>query len=122
MQELKPCPYMHRCAHAQEDCTEERSATCELITNTAPAQPKKWNPQELVAIPLTMEQWRTVLHSLQNDAGSYQASMTWWATCCVDKKMGAETAAKYERSYNKVMDLHKLIEETLCPPTPAETE
>lgn len=114
--QTKACPYMSRCAHGAEDCTEERSKSCEVINKTEPPQPKKYDPQELVSIPLSWEQWQTVIGSLQNDAGRANANMVWWRDFCDDKRMGAETAAKYERWYRQSTELAERIQETLCIP------
>lgn len=71
---------------------------------------KQYDPQEPLAITLTMDQWQTVQLTLREYAGDQRAKMTWWETCCKDPKMGAETAALYELGANKAEEIHAEIE------------
>lgn len=57
---------------------------------------KQYDPQEPLAITLTMRQWQTVQLCLECYALDQHAKRTWWETCCADGRMGAETAARYE--------------------------
>lgn len=106
-----PCPFIHRCGHAAEDCTEERSNTCEVISKTTPAPPKDWNPLEPVAIPLTREQWRDISLWLQYCIDWHRCRMFWWAHCCNDKKEGARIAAQHEATIKAHENVLKIIEE-----------
>lgn len=108
---LHPCPFMQRCAHAEENCTEERSENCEVITNTTPPPPKDWNPAELVAIPLTREQWRSISTWLQYCIDWHRCRMVWWVHCCNDKRLGAEVATQHEAAIKAHENVLQIIEE-----------
>ena len=77
---------------------------------------KMYDPQELVAIPLTRDQWAEVLCSLKNDADKAYGLMIWWRDSCDSQQMGAETAARYERAYKELDALHAAIENILHEP------
>jgi hypothetical protein len=77
---------------------------------------------EPVAVALTLEEWRTVLHWLQYGADYHHAKMHEWLANCHDKKLGAATAARHEKESKEAAALHKLIEETLYPQPKPETE
>lgn len=107
-----PCPHRSRCGFASEDCTEElANTTCDVIRNTTPPPPKEWRPQEPVAVTLTREEWQGVVGWIQLCADWNACRMLWWRDCCNDKKMGAETAARYEASMKNAERLCKIIEE-----------
>lgn len=110
---VHPCPFMARCAVATENCSEELSATCDVINNTTPPPPKEWDPLEAVAVTLTREQWQTVTSWLSYGADWHHARMTWWRECCDDERVGAETAAKYEQAMRQAENVHALIEEQM---------
>ena len=78
--------------------------------------------QDQVAITLTVEQWTTICNSLQNDADAAHASYIWWRDCCDDKRYGAETAARYKHTVEKLESLRKIVEAALCPQPVAEKE
>lgn len=78
--------------------------------------------EEPISIPLTMEQWDTIKTSLKHVQNSAYGDMIWWRDFCVDKKLGAETAARHEATYNAYGDLYKHIEDSLFPPPPPEIE
>lgn len=114
-----PCPFMNRCSLATEDCTEELAAgSCDVIHKTTPPPPKEWDPLEPVAVTMTREEWQSVIAWLSYGADWNHARMTWWRDCCYDRRMGAETAAKYEAEMRKAESLCKIIETA----TTAETE
>ena len=77
---------------------------------------KLYDPEELVVIPLTRDQWAKVLCSLKNDADRAHASMIWWLNSCDSPQMGAETAARYERAYKELDALHAAIEKITTEP------
>lgn len=85
---------------------------------------KPYDPDEVVDIPLTREQWHKVLKSLENDANQHHASMTQWLANCVDRVFGSETARRYELAYTELDALHAYIEKILIPtpelPNPGE--
>jgi hypothetical protein len=112
-----PCPHENRCAFAEPTCTEERSATCDVIHNTTPPPPKLWNPQELVAVTMTREQWRAVAAWLAYGEDWNTCRMIWWRDFCDDRKMGAENAAKYKAAALQAENLRQIIEETMAAET-----
>lgn len=71
---------------------------------------KEYDPQELLTITLTMDQWQMVQLSLREYAGDFYARMVWWRDFCDDKRMGAETAARYEKTANKAEAVRAQIE------------
>lgn len=77
---------------------------------------KLYDPEELVVIPLTRDQWAKVLNSLKNDADRHYASMTWWLNFCDNPRAGAETAARYELAYKELDALHATIEKIIMEP------
>lgn len=77
---------------------------------------KLYDPQELVTIPLTRDQWGKVTNSLKNDADRDHAFMTNWLGVCVNKEFAAETAARYERAYKELDALRAAIEKVLHEP------
>ncbi len=87
------------------------------------APEKTFNPQEPVTIPLTWEQWQTVLYWLTYGSGYSRAKMAEWIANCADKKMGAEKAALHEKTAIEAETLHKIIEtELYLATTSTETE
>lgn len=77
---------------------------------------KLYDPQELVTIPLTRDQWHKVTTAIQNDADRDHAFMTNWLGVCVNKEFAAETAARYERNYKELDALRAAIEKVLYEP------
>lgn len=72
---------------------------------------KKYNPQEPLAITLTMEQWGTVQHWLDYGACYHHAKMTECLGGNIkDKKMAGEMAAGHERAMRQAESLAKIIE------------
>ena len=112
-----PCPFENRCSLADENCTEESSATCDVIHNITPPPPKMWNPQEPVAVTLTREQWESVKAWLTYGADWHACRMIWWRDCCDDRQVGVQKAKEYEAAMLQAQNLHKIIEETLAAPT-----
>ena len=90
-----PCPFMHRCAFGDDTCSEEKSRNCDVIYNTMPPAPPKWNPDELVAVTMTRKQWRTIENWIQYSIDWHKCRAIWWRDGCADKRMGAEIAAKH---------------------------
>lgn len=112
-----PCPFEKHCVFAEPTCTEERSATCDVIHKITPPQPKEWNPQELVAVTLNREQWRTITTWLTYLADWHHCRMIWWRDCCDDRHAGARQAKVYEAAMLQAENLRQIIEETLATPT-----
>lgn len=108
---LRPCPFAHRCAFANENCSEEMSASCEVITNTTPPATPEWNPAELVTVTLSREQWQDISIWLQYCIDWHGCRMVWWRDCCDDKKMGAEIAAQHETAIKAHENVLQIIEE-----------
>lgn len=109
----QPCPFMNRCGHAAENCSEELSVTCDVINKTTPPPPKEWDPQEAVAVTMTREQWQAAISWLSYGADWNHARMIWWRDCCDDKRFGAEQAATYEAAMRQAENLCKIIEEAV---------
>jgi hypothetical protein len=86
------------------------------------APEKEHNPQEPVAITLTMEQWDDVLHWLTYGGDYHRAKMQEWLHNCVDKKMARTKAAEHQKAAAVADNLRKIIEETLRPTPKPETE
>ena len=78
--------------------------------------------QDTVAVSMTVEEWEAVRSWLTFGADKCKASMVWWRDFCDNKKIGAETAAMYERQAENADRICKIIEETLYPQPPKETE
>lgn len=74
---------------------------------------KVYDPQEVISVSMTREQWGTVRHSLTYSADSNSARATWWEEGCADKKFGAEKTARHEKSAIEAESLRKIIEEAL---------
>lgn len=83
---------------------------------------KEHNPQEPVAVALTLEEWRTVLHWLQYGADYHNAKMHEWLAVCHDKKMGAAQAARHKKEEAQAEAVRKIIEGVLYPAPPPKTE
>lgn len=77
---------------------------------------KTYDPEELVTIPLTRDQWHKILTAVQNDASQHYCTMVQWLTNCADKAFGAETAARYERAYKEMDALATYIDKILTEP------
>lgn len=77
------------------------------------ATEKQYDPQEPLAITLTMDQWQMVQLSLREYAGAANASMVWWRDFCADKRLGATTAANYEKAANEAEAVRAQIEATI---------
>ena len=83
------------------------------------AAEKERTPQEPVAVALTPEEWRTVLHWLQYGADYHNAKKWEWRANCQDKRMAAQIVAEHETAEAEAKRVHKVIEDTLHPtPTP----
>lgn len=108
---LLPCPFANRCALADENCSEEMSANCDVLTNTTPQKPKEWKPDELVAVTMTRQQWQDVSVWMQYCIDWHSCRMLWWRDCCADKRTGAEIAAKHEASIKAQENVLQIIEE-----------
>lgn len=116
--DLQRCPFMHRCAFVDETCSEEKSRTCDVLTNTTPKHSKAWDPHEKVAVTLTREQWQNISIWLDYCIDYNHCRMLWWRDFCADKRMGAEKAAEYAAGIEKYETICKIIEEA----TYAESE
>lgn len=81
---------------------------------------KLYDPQEPVAITMTREQWNMVRSAAQYIADVAHGNATWWRLCCADRKMGGETAIRYEEQAAAAENVVRIIEETLCPKLPKE--
>lgn len=108
---LQPCPFAHRCAIVDETCSEEKSNSCDVLTNTMPPQPKEWNPAEPVAVTMTRQQWLGISNWIQYCIDWHRCRLVWWRDCCADKKMGAEIAAEHEAAIKACENALQIIEE-----------
>lgn len=111
--DLNPCPFAYRCNIADETCSEEKSNNCEVLTNTTPPAPPEWNPQELVAVTMTREQWRSVSLWFKYCIDWNHCRMVWWRDCCDDKKAGAEIAAQHDAAIKAYENVLQIIEESV---------
>lgn len=103
---------MPTCKDCTPVCTLEDGVMC-----------SPYAPQDQVAVTMTAEDWGKVLHSLEDAANSHRARATSWRCSCNDKKMGAETAARYEYGAQDLERLAKNIDSTIYPmPPKPETE
>lgn len=84
------------------------------------AAEKEYNPQEPVAVALTLEEWETVRHWLQYGADYHNAKMQEWLAVCNDKKMGAAHAARHEKAAAQAEAVRKIIDAVLYPAPPPE--
>lgn len=82
----------------------------------------EYNPHEQIPIALTREQWDSVCLAIKNAADAAHASFIWWRDFCDDKRLGAETAAKYLRTVEKMDAMAKAIQDVLSPPPAQEKE
>lgn len=114
---LGPCPFRNRCDFAEPTCTEERSNSCDVIHNITPPPPKRWNPQEPVAVTMTREQWQTVSAYLAFGVDMQHCRMIWCRDFIADKSLAAEKAADHERQMHKLETMLRIVEETLAAPT-----
>ena len=112
MYDIKPCPFVGRCAWAKPECTEELSGTCPVIVKSEPEPVKEWDPLEPVAVTLTKEQWRAVLWKLEyykcvshNKAIEFADHPT--------HVFGRETAAQHKAEAEKVAGIIAKIEKDL---------
>ena len=108
-----PCPYESHCALADDNCTEELATTCDVIHNITPPAPKPWDPQELVSVTMTKEQWTGIMAWLIYGADWNNCRMVWWRDHCDDKKVGAARAKEYEEAMLRAESLRKIIAERL---------
>lgn len=83
---------------------------------------KEYNPQEPVAITLTMEQWQIMLAWLQYGTDYHRCKMHEWLANCSDKRAGSAKAREHEIAAAEAEQLYKLIEGVLIPAPPPETE
>ena len=108
---LHRCPFMYRCAVADETCSEEKSRNCDVMYNTMPTAPPKWNPDELVAVTMTRKQWREIENWIQYGIDWHKCRVVWWRDFCDDKRMGAEIAAKHAEAVKSGESMLQIIEE-----------
>ena len=83
---------------------------------------KKYNPAEPVAVTLTAEQWQTVQHWLQYGADYHMAKRAEVLANCKDHRMAAKMVAEHETAAAAAENVRKIIEATLHPAPPPETE
>lgn len=112
MYNIKPCPFVERCAYATKDCSEELSGTCPVIAQPAPEEAKKWDPLAPAAVTLTKEQWRTVLWKLEYYMNVSQAKAIEYADLPAHA-IYAESAAKHKAEAEKVAGIIAEIEKSL---------
>jgi len=86
------------------------------------ASEKTYNPQEPVAVTLTREEWQGVLHWLQYGVDYHSCKKYEWLANCADKRMAGEKAAEHEKAAAEAELLCKIIQATLHPAPPKETE
>lgn len=108
---LQPCPFAQRCALADENCSEEMSATCDVLHNITPPKPKEWNPAELVAVTMTRQQWSDISIWMQYCIDWHKCRLLWYRDCCDDKRVGAEKAAQHEAAVKAHENVLQIIEE-----------
>ena len=108
---LAACPFRNRCAFVDESCSQEKSVTCDVLTNTTPKHSKAWDPHEPVAVTLIREQWENITAWLKYCTDWNHCNMVWWRDWCNDKRMGAEKAAQYAAGIEKYETICKIIEE-----------
>ena len=83
---------------------------------------KPYNPDELAAITMTVEEWRTVQGWLEYGM-CYHDAKKWECLGNIhDKAMAQEMAASHEKESAKAERLAKIIEDVLCPPQQPQTE
>lgn len=109
MYNIKPCPFVERCAYATKDCSEELSGTCPVITKPEPEPAKEWDPLEPAAVTLTMEQWRTVLWKLEYYMNVSQAKAIEYADLPAHA-IYAESAGQHKAEAEKVAGIIAKIE------------
>lgn len=83
---------------------------------------KTYNPAEPVAVTLTAELWQTVQHWLQYGADYHMAKRAEVLANCKDHRVAAKLVAEHETAGAKAAYACKIIEDTLCPAPPPETE
>lgn len=88
-----------------------------------PGESKKlYDPDEPVAITLTVREWETVRHWLEY-GGDYHAAKKWECLGNIhDQALAHKMAADHEKEGAKAERLAKIIEDTLCPPQQPQTE
>lgn len=134
--ELKPCPICgvpphigYACgeyyiAGSRPECPYCGNDFSEMHTNMQ-MEIDAWNMRaadSAVRIPLTMEQWDTVLHWLTYGGDYHRAKMQEWLHNCVDVKTARAKAAEHHKAATVADNLRKIIEETLRPTPKPETE
>lgn len=74
-----------------------------------------YDPQEVIAVPLTMtrDQALAFVDYLESYEADNNTSAYWWRHCCDDKRMGAETAARYEQAAARLKEIRELIEKAI---------
>ena len=83
---------------------------------------KEYDPQEPISVTLPREQWDTVLSWLDYGYG-YHDAKKWECLCNIkNKEMAAGQAARHDTEAARAKALHDIIEDTLSPDAPAETE
>ena len=86
------------------------------------APEKEYNPQEPVLVTLTKEQWESVRHWLLDCAAYHDAKRVEWLANCKDGRMAAAKMAEHEKTAAEADTVRKIIEATLYPAPPTETE
>ena len=87
---------------------------------TAPA--KMYDPQEPMAITLTMEQWQIVQHWLQYGADYHNCKRAEVLANCKDHRMAAQLVAEHETAAAQAETVCKIIEAAVCPAPATQTE
>lgn len=82
---------------------------------------KAYNPQEPVAITLTMELWQTVQSWLQYGADYHMTKRAEVLANCKDHRLAAQLVAAHESAAAEAENVRKIIEDALHP-VPPETE
>lgn len=83
---------------------------------------KTYNPQEPAAITLAWEDWDTVLHWLAYGADYHDAKKWECLGNIKDQATAGRQAAEHEKAAAEAERLCKIIEATLYPEPPPETE
>lgn len=82
---------------------------------------KTYNPAEPVAITLTMEEWQTVLHWLEEGTGHHMCKRAEVLANCKDHRIAAKLVAAHETAAAEAENVRKIIEATLYPAPSPET-
>lgn len=85
------------------------------------ASEKAYDPQERVAVILTLEEWGTVQRWLSYGTDYHMAKREETLANCKNRHMAAQLVAEHEAAAAKATAVWKIIEETLIP-NPAKLE